>query len=86
MLELELVELRSAQDSLADRWKAFRSAEGMRELRLRRRGGSDVELPDASRGRAAGDSKAPQRRAMGVPDNPIQAVLKNLAGDFSRKA
>jgi len=84
LLELELVELRSNHDSLVDRWRSFRSAEGMRELRLRRRGGPDSELPDPPRGRAPGDSKAPQRKAMGVPDNPIQAVLKNVAGEFSR--
>jgi len=89
-LRVEFMELQGSMDELHLTWQRFRSREGMADLRARRRDSAvlhktldapGADFAAASRGR---DSKAEQRRSLGVPDNPVQAVLKNLAGEFSR--
>lgn len=80
-LEAAFTDLRGSQDELLATWQRFRSAEGMREIRERRRMGADPGVTDVARdppgrARVSGDSKHELRRHLGVPDSPLAAALK----------
>jgi hypothetical protein len=84
-LRVEFMELHGSMDELLLTWQRFRSREGMADLRARRRDALAAPAELVSPTRRPGDSKAEQRRVLGVPDNPVQAVLKNLGGEFKRR-
>ena len=76
-LKAEFADLLAMQDELLESHKRLRSREGMRDLRERRRG---AETSERTEHRATG---AERRRALGVADNPVAAVLDNLSGKYS---
>ena len=88
LLAAEFADLQETVESLMESHKRLRSRQAMRELR-ERRGNQPPEEPISQRDREdaeRAETKRATRRELGVPDNPVQAVLDNLTGKFSRTA
>lgn len=81
-LEIEVADLRAAYERLLESHKRLRSAEGMRELRDRRRDEAedDARTPARKTGKVAhpAGSRARLRQEMGVPDSQIGLLNENL--------
>ena len=84
LLQAEFADLQETVESLLESHKRLRSRQSMRELR-ERRGNEPTEEPNNQRDRedaARAEAKRETRRALGVADNPVTAVLDNLAGRY----
>lgn len=85
-LETELAEMVDRFEGLKASVKRVASRESMREVRaLRHQQREDAEVPEDREEEVRAANKRRTRKQLGVPENPVAAVLANLRGEVRRE-